>query len=145
MMMDEEPRSESGSHHVAWADRIGLNKQWARDIEACSDAFGTPTYYHMVRRFKNNIPNMRDAGPNLHDMITEYEQYLFTEEYYRLLNNWRVHNPDEVHNESCQLREEDKITLHLAEQLYLFIIQLLETNGFGFYKSRIDEVEEKMY
>lgn len=145
-MMDEKQTTSepSSSHHVAWADRIGLNKQWARDIEACSGAFGTPTYYHMVRRFKNNIPNMR-SGLQLHDEITEYEEYLFTEEYSRLLNKWRRENPEQLGNESYQLREEDKITQHLAEQLYLFIIQLLESSGFGFYKSRIDDVEDKMY
>jgi len=28
-------------HKIAWTDRIGLNRQWARDIEVCSRAYGT--------------------------------------------------------------------------------------------------------
>jgi len=131
------------NHHVAWADRIGINKQWARDIEACSDSYGTRTYHHMVRRFKNNIPNINE-GPALHDMIDEYEQELFNNEYEQLLTRWMTNNPQEAENESYILQKEDEIRMHLNEKLYRFIIQLLEDHGFGFYKSKIDEMTDKM-
>ena len=52
---------KTSSHHVAWSDRIGLNKQWAKDIQICSDYFGTPQYRLMVRRWKNNIPNIKNG------------------------------------------------------------------------------------
>lgn len=128
------------NHHVAWADRIGLNKQWARDIEACSDSYGTNTYHHMVRRFKNNIPNIHE-GPNLNDMITEYEDKLFTHEKKEMLTTWKQNNPQESDNDSYLLQKEDEIRMYLNEKLYRFIIQLLEDHGFGFYKSGEGEYE----
>jgi len=133
----------TSNHHVAWADRIGLNKQWSRDIEACSDSYGTSIYHHMVRRFKNNIPNINN-GPDLHDQINKYEKNLFEHDYYELLNNWKQHNPQEADNESFVLQKEDEIRMHLNEELYRFMIQLLENEGFGFYKSKIDEMTDKM-
>ena len=139
-MMNEE---QTSSHHVAWADRIGLNKQWARDIEACSDSYGSPSYHHMVRRFKNNIPNIRN-GPQLNDIINEKEHELFTISKKELLDEWFESYPQESDNESYVLQKEDEINMHLNENLYRFIIQLLEDQGFGFYKSKVDEVEQKM-
>ena len=136
--------NETIGHHVAWADRIGLNKQWARDIEACSEAYGTDSYHHMVRRFKNNIPNIKGDGPKLHDMIVDYERQLFKKDYTDLLSGWIENNPQESENESFILQKEDEIRMHLNEELYRFIIQLLEHYGFGFYKSQLGEMEEKM-
>lgn len=133
--------SEDNSHHVAWADRIGLNKQWARDIEACSDAFGTPFYIVMVKRFMNNIPNMRGDGPKLYDMLKEYESILFKEEMPKMMNQYLVNYPDDAGSESTLLMKEDEFRRVLSQDLYRAIIQLLEDNGFGFYASTIEEDE----
>lgn len=125
---------ESNDHHVAWADRIGINKQWSRDIEACSESYGTSTFHHMVRRFKNNIPNIKN-GPQLQTMISEYQHHLFNDEYQDMLYRWAKENPQEADNESFVLQKEDEIRMYLNELLYRYIIQLLEDHGFGFYKS----------
>ena len=139
--MNEE--TQSTNHHVAWADRIGLPKQWSRDVESCSDACGTSAYFHMVRRFKLNIVNIKD-GPKLYDMITKYEKQLFKNEKVQIMNEWRENFPQDADNESFELQQEDIVNMHLYEDLYHYIIQLLNDEGFGFYKSKIDEVAEKM-
>lgn len=133
----------SSSHHVAWADRIGINKQWARDIEACSDSYGTPNYKYMVKRFKNNIPNIRD-GPQLKDMINTYFNNTCKYHFNQKLFEWKKKNPQEASNESWILKKIDDLEPEMYEELYEYMIQLLEDHGFGFYKSKIDEVEEKM-
>jgi len=97
----------------------------------------------MVRRFKNNIPNINN-GPQLHDMIETYERTLFKHKSQELLEEWIMLNPQEADNESFLLQKEDEIRIHLNEILYRFIIQLLEDHGFGFYKSKIDEMTDKM-
>ncbi len=130
----------NSSHHVAWADRIGINKQWARDIEACSESYGTSTYHHMVRRFKNNIPNIKD-GPKLHNIIQDKEDELFTGTFEKMLDNWIINYPQEAENDSYILQKKDEIRMVLNENLYSFIIQLLEDQGFGFYKSDIKTYE----
>lgn len=126
-------------HHVAWADRIGLNKQWARDIEACSDAFGTHSYPVMVRRFQNNIPNIK-GGPQLRDMIEEEEKRLEEKKKY-LFTVWANMYPQYADNESYVRQKEEELDLQMAEEKYRFIIQMLEDNDFGFYKSTVEEDE----
>lgn len=133
----------SGSHHVAWADRIGINKQWARDIEACSDAYGTPAYKFMVKRFQNNIPNIRD-GPKLKDIINDFFEHTAKIDYNKKINRWRRNNPQEATNESWVLKKCDDLEPELYEDLYVFMMQILEDYGFGFYKSKIDDMEDKM-
>lgn len=128
------------NHHVAWADRFGLPKQWGRDVEACSESYGTSTYHHMVRRFKNNIPNIKN-GPKLHDTIVAYERKLFSTDKDEMLQSWIKNNPQEADNESFIFQKEDEIRMYLNEELYRFIIQLLENEGFGFYKSNEGEYE----
>lgn len=134
---------EETSHHVAWADRIGLNKQWARDIESCGETFGTEMYLIMVRRFKNDIPNIKN-GPQLKDLIDNFEKKDLNEYGNVLLEEWKGNYPQEADNESFVRQKEKEINMLAAEELYKYIIQLLEDQGFGFYKSRIDEVENKM-
>lgn len=134
---------ETNKRHVAWADRIGLNKQWARDIESCSDSFGTSGYPLMVQRFKSNIPNIKE-GANLYDQIVERERELFNVERKNLIKEWEEYNPQEASNESFRLQKYDEIELELNKILYHFIIQTLENNGFGFYKSSFDGAYEEM-
>ena len=142
--MTEEPlETKPGSHHVAWADRVGLNRQWARDVEACSETFGTPEYHHMVQRFKNNIPNIRNDGPQLYTLVLKHESNLKIEKN-NIIRHWRVEHPDLAGDESWELDLEDRVQHQLDRDLYHFIIQTLEDHGFGFYKSEIDQLEEKM-
>lgn len=127
-------------HHVAWADRVGLNKQWARDIQACGDAFGTDVYHAAVRRFKCDIPNI-NGGPQLQD---EIEKYISGElmEWKKGALAWLIdQNQGESNNPEWLRRSKEDIERTSHEHLYVFIIQLLEDNGFCFYESNIEENE----
>ena len=127
-------------HHVAWADRVGLNKQWARDIESCGAVFGTDMYPAAVRRFKCNIPNIK-GGPQLQD---EIEDYISNE-----LKQWKKNalawlidqNQGETNNPEWLRRAKEDIEKTSHEHLYMYIIQLLEDKGFCFYESNIEEDE----
>ena len=142
-MGEPQDRNNGSSHHVAWADRVGLNKQWSRDVEACSNAYGSPLYHHMVQRFKNNIPNMRGDGPKLYDLLLEHESRLKIEKN-NIIREWRKQHPDLAREESFELEFEDRVQTKQDMDLYHFIIQTLEDHGFGFYKSNVDIVEGKM-
>jgi len=125
------------SHHVAWADRIGLNKQWARDIQTCGDAFGTELYVVAVRRFKNDIPDIKN-GPQLKTGIKNFEDGKLKEFQEVLFEQWRMNFEQESRNESFAAAKVKEINLLATEELYKYIIQLLEDNGFGFYEANIE-------
>lgn len=128
--------SES-NHHVAWADRIGLNKQWARDIEVCGESFGTEMYLVAVRRFKNDIPDIK-SGPQLKTEIKKFEKTELRTYSETLLAEWKENFPQEAKNESFVVQKQKEINIYAAEELYKYIIQLLEDEGFGFYKAEYD-------
>lgn len=129
---------DSDNHHVAWADRIGLNKQWARDIQFCSDCFGTSMYSIAVRRFHNNIPNIKD-GPDLHEIIAKYRDTTLTAEHDRLLDEWKSKYPDYAMNPDYVSQKSEEIGDFISSKLYHYILQTLEDYGFGFYASDVDE------
>ena len=125
------------SHHVAWADRIGLNKQWARDIEVCGEAFGTEMYPVAVRRFKNDIPDIKN-GPQLKTVINSFESGELEVFRKDTLEEWKRNFSQEAKNESFVSKKKVEINMYAAEELYKFIIQLLEDYGFGFYEANIE-------
>jgi len=125
------------SHHVAWADRIGLNKQWARDIQTCGDAFGSELYLTAVRRLKNDIPDIKN-GPQLKTMIKKFEDGELKEFKEDVFEQWRLNFEQESRNESFVAAKRNEINLLATEELYKYIIQLLEDNGFCFYDANIE-------
>ena len=128
------------NHHVAWADRIGLNKQWARDVQACGAVFGDEMYPDAVRRFRCNIPNIK-SGPQLRDEIDGYVKEEL-KQWKQEAMDWLIEkNPGEANNPEWLRRSKEDIAEQSHEHLYTFIIQLLEDNGFCFYESNIEEDE----
>lgn len=127
-------------HHVAWADRIGLNKQWARDVHDCSDTFGTLYYVIAVRRFCNNIPNIK-SGPQLRTIIKQYIDVDLESRKKVLLSTWMESFPQEAINPDLVRQKQEEIELWAAEALYAFVIQTLEDEGFCFYESSVEEDE----
>lgn len=128
-------------HHVAWKDRLGLNEQWMRDIMACSANYGSDDYLTAVSRFRDDIVNIKD-GPQLRDIIDRYVDttlYRMEEEEMR---KWIQMFPNEAKIQEEREAQKFEIRREHARQLYKFMIQLLEDNGFGFYKSdmTIDEI-----
>ena len=132
--------NEESNHHVAWADRLGLNKQWSRDIERCSDAMGTPYFPIAVRRFKNNIINIKN-GPSLHDIINKFENIKLQEMKYTQLMLFKKNYPEKSNDEAYLRHKLEDINMWGSEQLFHFMLQLLEDHGFCFYESNIEEDE----
>ena len=131
--MTQEP-----PHHVAWADRIGLNKLWARDILACSETFGTIYYVNTVKRFRNDIININN-GPSLKTLVNQYIEDTINPLKEKLMNEWVANYPQLADNESYVTQKQDEIDQTISEYLCNFMIQLLEDNGFGFYESTVEE------
>lgn len=127
-------------HHVAWADRIGLNKQWSRDIQNCGDCFGSGLYVDAVRRFRRNIINIK-SGPCLKDIIDNHISSSIDVGKKKLLDEWKRNYPQHADNESYVLQKEDEIDRWAAEELFVFMLQLLEDEGFCFYESNVEEDE----
>jgi GH15 family glucan-1,4-alpha-glucosidase len=127
-------------HHVAWADRIGLNKQWSRDIQECSDAFGTTGYAKTVRRFRSNIPNISN-GPQLKDIITAYETNDLVKQRASIFEEWSTLYEENADNDGFIQQKNDELEQLMCERLYIFILQTLEDQGFCFYESSIEEDE----
>jgi len=133
--MNEEKKDSK--HHVAWADRLGLNKLWFDDMKACSLSFGTDEYPIMVARFENDVVNIK-SGPQLKDIITEYKRDKLDPLIDKLLRNWINAYPQESQNSSYLRDQEIFLEKKKTRMLCNFILQLLENNGFGFYKSELD-------
>ena len=129
---------ENSNHHVAWKDRLGLNKQWMLDIQACSMTHGSTDYVNQVDRFLNDIINIKN-GPHLYDIIKDEWNNKIAVEGERALEQWKRTHLQESRIEEEVRDAQERIRQNQAERLYHFIIQTLEDNGFGFYQSTIVE------
>lgn len=136
--------SENGkSHHVAWADRIGLNKIWFQNIQACDITFGSEAYPNAVWRLYYSIVNVKN-GPALRDLIDEYIRDGWEKQINERVSRWINSHPFES-SDPCNISfERSQIRNELLPDLCHFMRQLLEDNGFGFYESNLDEMEDKM-
>ena len=118
----------NSSHHVAWADRIGLNKTWAKAIERIWATYGTENFSQAVWGLHTIIINIKD-GPQLRsDIDTHIEELRQVKE-----KKLEPYYDDPAYaNENVILEEE------MLPGLANFMVQLLEDNGFGMYKSSQD-------
>jgi len=123
--------------YVAGKDRIGLNKEWSRDIEYCSEMFRTENYPNAVDRFIHNILNIRD-GPQLKTNIKDYQLNELAEFKTDRIEKWKEAHPYDVNSMEAMDEEKEAINIEAYEKLYTFILQLLEDEGFC-YVSRNDE------
>jgi len=132
----------SGSHHVAWADRLDYNKILHNDIEACSQTYSTEEYHDMVWRFYDDMLNIKD-GPPLREMTNTYIKNNWRPAIQKELLEWINEHQFDAHDPQMIQIEREKIEREHMNELCYFMKQLLEDNGFGFYKSSI-EMENKM-
>jgi hypothetical protein len=130
------------SHHVAWADRLGLNKIWHEAINECRMSYGTENYRRAVFGLQQLIIDVKD-GPDLKTKIAKYKNEDWEKKVKDRLDRWKKKNPYKQHTISAIQFEEEQIRDDLLEDLFSYMIQLLEDSGFGFYKSSF-EMEEKM-
>ena len=123
-------------HHVAWADRIGLNKLWAKDILSCSEAYGSSFYEMKVKCFRNDIINIKN-GPQLKTEIDSYVNDVLKKWKDDVLEEWINNNPKEASSTAWIRKIREDINQRACEYLCNFMIQLLEDHGFGFYESNL--------
>jgi len=126
--------------YVAGKDRIGLNKEWSRDIEYCSETFRTENYANAVDRFLHNMLNIRD-GPQLKTSIKNYQMKELAKFKSDRLDKWKDANPFDVNSMEAMDEEKEAINLEAYEMLYAFIIQLIEDSGFCYYVSNDEPVD----
>lgn len=126
--------NDTGNHHVAWKDRLGLNKLWMMDLFACSEAYGTPDYIHKVDRLRNDIINIKDSIA-LYDKIDNEWNNTIVPLGNQLFDEWVKKNPQEAKIDEERQDAITRIRDFQARKLHHFILQLLEKHGFGFYQS----------
>lgn len=132
--MNNQTNDKDVKHHVVWADRIGLNKLWAKDILSCSETFGTPFYENNVKRFRNDIINIKN-GPQLRSNITHYVDSTLEKWKKDSEEEWIVGRPEDAQYDEWLRDTQVIINRQACEHLCNFMIQLLENHGFGFYES----------
>jgi len=122
------------SHHVAWADRIGLNKTWAKGIERIWATYGTKDFENAVWGLHTIIVNVNN-GPQLRKIIDD-----FIKNKYDLIEKELVGYVD-----TYAYRSEREILIsNMLPDFAYFMVQLLEDNGFGMYKSEYDGEYDEM-
>lgn len=126
--------------HVIWADRIGLTDRWRRDLDLCSETYGTPEYINRVDALRNDIINIKD-GPSLSNMIDNYIRDDLRVWILEIYNGWKIKNVSESKLQEGRLKTEKEIRFEAKKRLHKFITQLLEDKGFGTYKSKVSEDE----
>jgi len=132
----------SKDHHVAWADRLGLNKLWFEDMKMCSLTFGSNDYPIMVARFENDIINIY-KGPQLKKIVKKYKEEKLIPILDKEMQEW-ITNHQQLAQNPAHLRDKE-LELNKKQSILLcnYIIQILEDNGFCFYQSDIVEDEMK--
>lgn len=127
LMMEQNKKS----HHVAWSDRIGINKTWAKAIERIWATWGTDEFFKSVWGFRCIIINIKN-GPQLRTIIDTYIAELEQKKNIKL---------ESYRDTYAYGSENDILTWEMLDPLAYFMVQLLEDNGFGFYESNIEEDE----
>lgn len=134
--MDEKQKD----HHVAWADRIGLNKVWAKNILNCNESFGTDNYTNAVRGLFNSLINIKN-GPELRKEVEDFKNNDLERWKKKVLNDWISENPKKASNRGALHQKIEDIGNASYEILYYYIVQTLENYNFCFYESNIEEDE----
>ena len=140
--VDEENESKNG-HHVAWKDRLGLNREWERLNRTCNESIGGPEYPTNVECFFNNLVNIR-KGPQLRIIVDDYRKEEIepwkTKEYLV----WAKLHPREARDPPIRTKKRAEIEYDAYKYLHRFILQTLEDNGFCFYKSEFDGIYDEI-
>lgn len=127
--------TEEKISHVAFTDRLGLNKLWHECIKGCMITMGTPTFIKNILVFENTLINIRD-GEKLYDLVQK-KKIKIERDIEIKLDKWIRKHPQESKYPPLVRDQRDLFEYHGRILLYHFMIQLLEDKGFGFYKSNV--------
>ena len=128
------PENKNQQFHVSWSDRLGFQKIWHDAINDCRMSYGTTEYRRAVFGLQQLILDVKD-GPKLRTLIDTYKNVKWEEKVAQRLNEWKKKNPYAAHKPSSIQFAEEQIRNDLLEDLFTYIIQLLENNNYGFYHS----------
>jgi hypothetical protein len=128
------PENSSSQHHVSWSDRLGFQKIWHDAINDCRMTYGTEEYRRAVFGLHQLILDVKD-GPKLRTLINKYKNVEWEAKVKKRLDDWKKKNPYKQHTVSAIQFEEEQIRNDLLEDLFTYMIQLLEDNNYGFYHS----------
>jgi len=118
-------------HHVAWADRIGLNKTWSKAIERIWATYGTREFRSAVWGLNIVLINIK-KGPQLKKK---------TDEYIKQVRENNKKKLESFIDTPAYDNEDDLLEEEMLPDVANFMIQLLEDNGFGMYESSVEEDE----
>lgn len=127
-------------HHVAWKDRLGLNKIWEQCILRCCVSYGTNDFIDDVKLLHNTLINIRD-GPQLKTIIDDYIKGELREWKDDRYSEWVELNKADARIPELSNKTEKEINMIAHKILLNKMLQTLEDNGFGFYKSKLEEDE----
>jgi len=122
------------NYKPAWKDRIGLNDRWRKDLDLCSETYGTPEYIDRVSCLLNDLINIKD-GPALVDIVNDYIDNVLDPWKEGGLTFWKKENRELQDDEDLILKVKKEINLEASKRLHHFILQLLENEGFGMYQT----------
>jgi hypothetical protein len=122
--------------HVAWKDRIGLSDRWEDAIKGCYYNWDTDAFFTNLDALLHMLVNIR-KGVQLYN-LAQKEKDNFKKKEDRYLSNWIAENPERADNPSRIKDFRHEIKKDHGKKLFHFIVQMLEDNGFGFYKSEYD-------
>jgi len=132
--MEKMADPNKNHHHVAWADRIGLNKTWAKGIERIWSTYGTVEFRSAVWGLRTIIINIK-KGPQLRKIIDDQITKLQKERNIKL---------EPYYHTTAYGSESDILDDEMLEQVAYFMVQTLEDHGFGMYKSEFDGDYDEM-
>jgi len=137
---DDESKETTTKYRVAWKDRIGLTDVWRKDMLACSETFGTDKYPSRVECFRNDLINIKN-GPQFSDLVEKYINEDLGNFYQERFEKWKQENPTDRNDAAIIVNVLKKIKYEAYEKLHHYIVQMLENEGFGTYRSSVEEDE----
>jgi hypothetical protein len=121
------------NYKPAWKDRIGLNDRWRKDLDLCSETYGSLEYIDRVECLRNDLINIKD-GPQLVDIVDDYVNGDLDKWKSDGLIFWKNNNPELADDPDLILKVKKEFNLEASKRLHHFILQMLENYGFGMYK-----------
>ena len=123
-------------HHVAWKDRLGLNRIWEQSIIRCLNSYGTTSFIDDVNLLRTLIINIKD-GPQLRSIIDDYYNNTIMIWINNGVEEWKQKNKAESSMPELVNRTRNEFKNFYYPYFLSFIMQTLENHGFGFYKTNI--------
>jgi len=136
-MKENNKVPNSKTRHIAWKDRIGLSDRWEEAIKGCYYNWNQPGFTDNLDALEHLLVNVQD-GPQLRTELKKFKKDQLQKKIQYLKNEWLKKHSEKAENPAFVRDIEIILARKAAKITFSFIIQLLEDNNFGFYKSEYD-------